>query len=233
MAAHYFVNRNQSGEAERRLCQLTLSTVGSTRALFFRGGCVGSPPELVPSPAPGAAQAGHLRCNHISGFKTRRLCVSDAYSRLFLSFAARTDEDETKVLIREDTAFSYLQLQRNRTDVLTLLFVLFGFPTKDKKNVLKQNWKDCQRKKTITFHQRWSAYINKWTLATQQPCVLIQRLVYTFNPGLLLQIKTGTLLAIADCVPDGWLEFTPYSILNEELSLASLSHKAWSFFPSI
>lgn len=36
--------------------ELTLSTVGSTRALFFRGGCVGSPPELVPSPAPGAAQ---------------------------------------------------------------------------------------------------------------------------------------------------------------------------------
>lgn len=66
-----------------------------------------------------------------------------------------------------------------------------------------------ERKKNITFHQRWSAYINKWTLATQQPSVLIQRLVYMFNPGLLLQIKTGTLLAVADCVPDGWLEFTP------------------------
>ena len=33
---------------------LTLSTVGSTRALFFLGGWAGSPPELVPSPAPGA-----------------------------------------------------------------------------------------------------------------------------------------------------------------------------------
>lgn len=72
-----------------------------------------------------------------------------------------------------------------------------------------------ERKKNLKFHQRWSAYINKWTLATQQPCVLIQRLVYMFNPGLLRQIKTGTLLAIADCVPAGWLEFTPYSILNE------------------
>lgn len=114
--------------------------MGSTRALFFRGGCVGSPPELVPSPAPGAAQAGHLRCNHISGFTPHRLCVSGANSCLFLSFAACTDEDETKVLIREDATFVYLQLQRNRTDVLTLLFVLFGFPTKEKKkNVLKQN----------------------------------------------------------------------------------------------
>lgn len=36
----------------------TLSTVGSTRALFFRGGC-GISPVLVPSPAPGAKKDGN------------------------------------------------------------------------------------------------------------------------------------------------------------------------------
>lgn len=45
---------------------LTLSTVGSTRALFFRGGCVRSPPELVPSPGPGAADTWQvIECQYI------------------------------------------------------------------------------------------------------------------------------------------------------------------------
>lgn len=114
-----------------------------------------------------------------------------------------------------------------------LFFLVFLQKTKKKCVKTKLKWLTWKKERNITFHQRWSAYINKWTLAAQQPCVLIQRLVYMFNPGLLLQIKTGTLLAIADFVPDGWLEFTPYSILNEKLSLASLSHKAWSFVPSI
>lgn len=50
------VSTEISVEGQTLALWLTLSTVGSTRALFFRGGCVGSPPELVPSPAPGAAR---------------------------------------------------------------------------------------------------------------------------------------------------------------------------------
>lgn len=187
--------------------------MGSTRALFFRGGCVGSPPELVPSPAPGAARAGHLRCNYVSGFTPRRLCVSDAYSCLFFSFAACADEGPDQR--RRHICVFAITAKQNRCTYSSVCS--FWFSYKRQKNVLKQNWNDWheRKKKTLKFHQRWSAYINKWTLATQQPCVLIQRLVYMFIPGLLRQIKTGTLLAIADCVPAGWLEFTPYSILNE------------------
>lgn len=44
---------DQSHFLPELIYERTLSTVGSTRALFFRGGWVGSPPELVPSPGPG------------------------------------------------------------------------------------------------------------------------------------------------------------------------------------
>ena len=49
-------------------CVRTLSTVGSTRALFFLGGWAWSPPELVPSPAPGAG-----------GIQTRKLLLLNPY----------------------------------------------------------------------------------------------------------------------------------------------------------
>lgn len=57
VSIYFFLHvSDQSHLLPELIYELTLSTVGSTRALFFRGGWVGSPPELVPSPGPGATQ---------------------------------------------------------------------------------------------------------------------------------------------------------------------------------
>lgn len=126
--------------------------MGSTRALFFRGGCVGSPPELVPSPAPGAARAEHLRCNYVSGFTPRRrLCVSDAYSCLFFSFAACADEAPDQR--RRHVCVFAITAKQNRCTYSSVCS--FWFSYKRQKNVLKQNWNDWherkKKKKTSNF----------------------------------------------------------------------------------
>lgn len=110
----------------------TLSTVGSTRALFFLGGCVGSPPELVPSPAPGAVpDRSTVNCVFLHSSSTLYF---------YKSGKAALHKLYPVELWRVEVAFGSVDKMsqfciNTQHDILTLLFVLFGFPAKEIQNL--------------------------------------------------------------------------------------------------